>query len=234
MAEQRARLVHAPLADEAPDARAAHHEVLVADGVDLLGLETVAPAEHPQHRKVARAVPAEQKVRAYPDFGDVQPVHEHGADEHFRIPPREIRREADDRGAVHAGVGDRLELLLLGHQQRRRLVGPHDPRRVRVEGHDDGGRAALAGDPPHAIENLAVAAVHTVEVAEREDRLRPSHGARVVGEMDDVHDYVNGRARMVRQAHHERDQAHHERDQAHHERDQAHHERDQAHHGRSS
>ena len=45
MAEQRAGLVHAPFADQAPDPRAADDEVLVADRIDLLGLEPVAGAE---------------------------------------------------------------------------------------------------------------------------------------------------------------------------------------------
>ena len=71
----------------------------------------------------------------------------------------------------------RLELLRLGHQQRRRLVGPHDARRMRIEGHDDGGGAALAGDAAHAIEDLAMAAMHAVEVAERQHRLRPARRA---------------------------------------------------------
>ena len=108
-------------------------------------------------------------------------------DERFRIPARQLRREAHDRRALHAGRGDRLELLRLGHQQRRRLVGPDDARRMRIERHDDGRGAALAGDAAHAIEDLAMAAVHAVEVAEREHRLHPARRARVVGKVDDVH-----------------------------------------------
>ena len=110
-----------------------------------------------------------------------------GPDERLRIPARQLRREPDDRRALHAGVGDGLELLRLGHQQRRRLVGPDDARRVRVEGHHDRRRAALAGDAAHAIEDLAMAAVHAVEVAEREHRLGPSRRSWIVGEVNDVH-----------------------------------------------
>ena len=187
MPEQRARLVDAPFADQAPDARAADDEVLVADRIDLLRLEAVARAEDAQHREVARAIVAEQEVRADPDFGDAQPVDEHGAHERFGLPVRQLGREAHDRGALHAGVGDRLELLRLGHQQRRRLVGPDHARRMRVEGHDDGGRAALFGDAPHAIENLAVSAVQAVEVAEREHRVDPPRRTGVFREVNDVH-----------------------------------------------
>ena len=90
VAEQRARLVHAPLADQPPDPRAADDEVLVADRIDLLGVEAVAAAERAQQREVAGAVVAEQKIGADPDLGDVQPVDEHGAHERFRIPPRQL------------------------------------------------------------------------------------------------------------------------------------------------
>ena len=43
--EQRARLVDAPLGHQPADPRAADHEVLVADRIDLLGAEAVARAE---------------------------------------------------------------------------------------------------------------------------------------------------------------------------------------------
>ena len=48
----------------------------------------------------------------------------------------------------------------------------------------------LAGDALHAIENLPMTAMHAVEVAESEHRLRPPHRALVVGEMNDVHFYT--------------------------------------------
>ena len=72
------------------------------------------------------------------------------------------------------GAAERLELLIRRHQQRRRLVGPEHARRMRIEGHRRGRAAALAGAPPHAIDDLHVAAVQPVEVAEREHRLVPA------------------------------------------------------------
>jgi hypothetical protein len=61
---------------------------------------------------------------------------------------------------------------------------------MRIERHDDGGGAALAGDALEPIENLAVPAVHAVEVAERQHRLHPGERPCVLGEVNDVHEYV--------------------------------------------
>ena len=47
VAEERAGLVHPPFADQAPDPRAAHDEVLVPDRIDLLCSEAIPGAEHP-------------------------------------------------------------------------------------------------------------------------------------------------------------------------------------------
>ena len=58
---------------------------------------------------------------------------------------------------------------------------------MRIEGHDDGGGATFAGDAAYAIEDLAVAPVHAIEIAEGQHRLRPARGPLIVGEMDDVH-----------------------------------------------
>jgi hypothetical protein len=58
---------------------------------------------------------------------------------------------------------------------------------VRIEGHDDGSGAAFAGDAAYAIEDLAVASVHTIEIAEGQDRLGPARGPLIVGKMDNVH-----------------------------------------------
>src|SRR5579862_9494622 len=73
------RLVDRPFADEPPDPRAADDEVLVANGIDLLRLESVARAKRAQHREVARAIVAEEEIRADPHLRHAQPVDEHGS-----------------------------------------------------------------------------------------------------------------------------------------------------------
>ena len=187
VAEQRARLVHAAVGDQAPQAGAADDELLVAHRIDLLGLEPVAGAERPQQREVAAAVPAEQEVGADADLRHLQPFDEHRPDEPLRIPLRELRREAHDGGGIHAGRGEGIELLGLRHQQRRRLVGTHDARRMRIEGQGGRGGVALVGAAPHLLDDPGVPAVHAVEVAEREDRLLPAGGPWVVRIVNDIH-----------------------------------------------
>src|SRR4051812_46763810 len=58
---------------------------------------------------------------------------------------------------------------------------------MRLEGHRDGGSVAFVGDPPHALDDLQVAPVHAVEVAQCEHRVHPRLGPRIVRIMYDVH-----------------------------------------------
>ena len=183
MSEERARFVDAPFADEAPDARAADDEVLVADRIDLLGPEPVARAE----RCAARVkVPA----RSWPNR-KLAPTQTSTTCSHST---RTVRTnvsgshresssgEADDRDALHARAREGLDLLIRRHQERRRLVGPQHARRMRVEGHRRGRAGALPGPPADAVDDLHVSAVQPVEVAEREHRIVPAR-RRVVGKM---------------------------------------------------
>src|ERR1700732_591639 len=68
---------------------------------------------------------------------------------------------------------------------------------MRVERHDDGGGAVLAGASADTLENLAMAAMDAIEVAERQHRLHPARRARVVREMNDVHQSNKARQREI-------------------------------------
>jgi hypothetical protein len=46
----------------------------------------------------------------------------------------------------------------------------------------------LAGAPPNALEDFPMAAMDAIEVAERQNGLNPMRGARIVREVDDVHE----------------------------------------------
>jgi hypothetical protein len=104
---------------------------------------------------------------------------------------------------VHPGRRERFQLLRGRHHEQRRLVRPHDARRMRIEGHDDGGGPVFAGNAADPIEDFAVAAVYPVEVAERQDRLHPVRRPGVVRKMDDVHrsSDVSFRARVDHHGH---------------------------------
>jgi hypothetical protein len=89
------------------------------------------------------------------------------------------------------GAIERLELLLERHQERRRLVGPQDAGRMRVEGHRGGRAAALPRPAADAVDDLHVPAVQAVEVPQRQHRRMPPRRA-VVGEMGNLHHRVIG------------------------------------------
>ena len=103
------------------------------------------------------------------------------------VPLRQLVREPHHRHALHAGAVQRLEPLRLGHQQRRRLVGPDDPRRMRIEGHRHRRAAMLGGAALHALDDLEMAAVQAVEVAERQHRMHQPRRPGVVREVDGLH-----------------------------------------------
>ena len=97
------------------------------------------------------------------------------------------RVKRDDGDPLHTRARERLELLILGHQQRRRLVGPQHPRRMRLEGHRRGRAAALAGAPPDAVDDLHVPAMQPVEIPQRQHRIVPARRADRSGKWAIVH-----------------------------------------------
>ena len=58
---------------------------------------------------------------------------------------------------------------------------------MRIEGQHHAGAAALGGAALDALDDLDVAAMQAVEVAERQHRLMPARAARIVGKVDDLH-----------------------------------------------
>ena len=85
---------------------------------------------------------------------------------------------------MHADPSDLVELLLGCHQQARRLVGTNHARRVGLKGHHDRRGAALDSDALEPLEDLAMAAMHAVEVAEGQNGLDPALRPLVVGKVD--------------------------------------------------
>ena len=137
------------------------------------------------------------------DARDFHLLHNHGRTQALSasdlfVDDRFERREglrAAEEAAVDEEAGrsldarrrNRLETLRRGHQERRRLVRPHHPRRMRIEGHRDRCRAALFRAAPHALDDLQMTTVHAVEIAEREDGLVPADRPGIIWVVDDVH-----------------------------------------------
>ncbi len=68
---------------------------------------------------------------------------------------------------------------------------------MRIEGHDDRRRAPLAGAPFHPLEDLDVAPVQAVEIAQRQHGADPSCRPGVIGKMNDVHAFREGCGRLL-------------------------------------
>src|SRR5262245_29270092 len=88
---------------------------------------------------------------------------------------------------MNADRGDLVELLPGRHQQARSLVGTYDARWVRLEGHHHRRGAAFEGDTLETFEDLAMAAMNAIKVAECQDGLQPPLRPLVVGKVDYVH-----------------------------------------------
>ena len=79
------------------------------------------------------------------------------------------------------------QLLQARDVAARRFVGPDDARGVRIEGQHDGRAAAIGGAAPDALDDLGMAAMQAIEVAERQHRLVPARGACIIREPGDLH-----------------------------------------------
>jgi hypothetical protein len=98
--------------------------------------------------------------------------------------------KADDGASLDPGRSQRLELLVQRHQERRRLVGTHDARRMRVEGEHERCPAAFGGHAPDPLDDFDVTAMETVEITKRQHRLMPARRTRIVWEPGYLHWWV--------------------------------------------
>ena len=193
--EERARLVDPALGDQPADARAADDEIVVAHRIDLLDAEAVArPSERSSEKLPERSRPNRKLPPTHTSAG-VQPARRARRGRTCSGSHRDSscvkRTKATPSMPALRSASTRCGV---GHQQRRRLVGPDDARRVRIEGHHDRRRALLAGLAADALDDLLVAAVQAVEVAERDDRPAPVRRARIVG----IEDHVTHGRRLPR------------------------------------
>jgi hypothetical protein len=92
-------------------------------------------------------------------------------------PEPQLAREPDDRDSLHARAPERLEPLRSRHEQWWRLVGPQHPRGCGSSVIRGGRAGTFAGAAPHAIDDLHVPAMQTVEVAQRTRRADASGAA---------------------------------------------------------
>ena len=82
--------------------------------------------------------------------------------------PRQLLRERDREQLVHASSATSSAFVAVVGEQRRRVVGPQHPQRMRVEGDDGRAQPAFACTLDGGADHPPVAAVHAVEGAERD------------------------------------------------------------------
>src|SRR5690606_34951496 len=119
---------------------------------------------------VAGAALAEGAVLARDDTRDPEMAGEQLADEGFGRSAGQRVVELEYQHGVGAGGGEQLFALVERGEAERRHVRREMAHRVRIERRDEG-RPAFAPCPRHRLGNdLLVAEVEPVEVAERDDR----------------------------------------------------------------
>ena len=82
--------------------------------------------------------------------------------------------------ALDAGLGEQLELVTQPRDARRRGFAGEEFARMRFESQDAGGEVVFSRPGNHAIDERAVAAVHAVEVADRQRTPAPGALQRAV------------------------------------------------------
>ncbi|ABA49788.1 hypothetical protein BURPS1710b_1123 [Burkholderia pseudomallei 1710b] len=158
----------------------------VGERFHLLDLEAEALARRLQRREIARAPRAVAEVVADHDPAGVQPVDERAFDERLGRLARERMVEVLDDHAVDAVLAQRLELVAQHRDARRRARRIEELARMRLERHHAHGQPARVRRRAHAREQGLVAAMDTVEVA---DRQRARGAALGVGQAaEDFHD----------------------------------------------
>ena len=101
---------------------------------------------------------------------------EHVLDELARGQVRELLVESEHERRVDAGLGEQLQLLVDADEVLGADLGPQQRQRVAVERDRDDAGAAGGGIHPRPIDHRAVAGVHAVELADRDDRRAEARG----------------------------------------------------------
>ncbi|TSE31240.1 hypothetical protein Ttaiw_01618 [Tepidimonas taiwanensis] len=186
--------------------RLAHRGAGHAPAVDLVAeharhVEAACLARGVQQRVVAAALRAEAKVIADEHITRVQRPNQHVVDERLGRQRRERLVEGQDHAFVDTAAAQLRQLVAQRGNARRRQLRAAVPRgeevpRVRLERHGARGHAAVTRLVDQQRQHRLMAAVHAVEIA---DRQRPRLGgspAQVVQAVGDVHGRRGGVMRM--------------------------------------
>src|SRR5512140_527210 len=165
-AEQPGRLLDPAPADEGPHGRRADGPAAEDDRRDDVDAESGLPSEPAQKGGAAPALAPEAEAAPDDDLPGPELVPQDVGDERRRAEAGEVRVEGNDDDGVDAGPPEAGQALV------GRVDHPDGPPakgalRMGLEGQDERAQAAPAGQPAELREDLAVAEVEPVEIADR-------------------------------------------------------------------
>jgi hypothetical protein len=112
----------------------------------------------------------EPEVAAHQDCLRAHRVQQITADKILGSDIREVPIEARDQRGVNSGGANRGEALIEGFEKGRRFRRPQDPGGVGIKRKHRGQRVGPAGSIEDRMQNLLMAKVDAVEIANRNDR----------------------------------------------------------------
>ena len=151
------------------------------DRRDAADVEPVLAADSLEQGQVATPPAPEAEVLTDVNGGEAQPAIEDRGEELLAGQHRQALVEAQDQHGVEAPTLEGVDLLPPGHDETGGAVGCHDVQRMGLEGDQQRGRATPPRVAEHAVQDLPVAEVHAVVVADRRH-----DGAIVVGPVFDA------------------------------------------------
>jgi hypothetical protein len=159
-----------PARDGPPDERRRHGTSTgPGDRVDHRHAEAPGGAERLEELHVAHAPAAEAVIVADHELPHAEAGAQDEVDELIGLVRGERAGERDDGDVVQPAVSERLQLLAAGGEQRRCGRRIHHLERMRVEGHQATAQSHGSRALREPGEHVAVATVHAVEGAHRDD-----------------------------------------------------------------
>jgi hypothetical protein len=133
-----------------------------------------------QSSEVAGAARAEAKIAADEQPAHPEAAHQHVFHEALGGQGGETRVEARDVHVLDAGLRQKLQLVAQPREARRCSLGGEKFAGMRFESQYAGSELGFACPGNHAIDERAMAAVHAVEVADRQRTPAPGALQRAV------------------------------------------------------
>jgi hypothetical protein len=170
-AEHRGCGFHATLLDEIPNAARAQFTYVVGQTWDLVGRSPVGHGILGDRRPVTSPIPAETEVVTNDERARLE-LAEQQVEKRLGPQLSYVVIEGNDLDVVSAVTPEEVVLLVRQQEATQRALGPQKRDRVWLERDDNQTGTALGGDLPSSAEQVLVASVDRVKVANRQDGAR--------------------------------------------------------------